>query len=177
MLELSTVARPYAKAAFDFALEQKKLDEWQEMLNFSAVVAQNEQMAGLLDSSLSPQKVADAFVGVCGKELDQYGQNFIRVMAENKRLATLPSVLKAFLELRAEHESIKEVEVVSATKLNKTNEAKIAQAMEKRLNSKVRIVSTIDKSLIAGVIIRYDDVVIDSSSRGQLDRLANELCL
>lgn len=177
MSELITVARPYAKAAFDFALEQGQLDKWQEMLQFTALVAENEEMAQYLSSSLATTQIADMFINVCGEQLDQYGQNFIRIMAENKRLSALPSVLTAFLQLRTERESTKEVEVISATELSKAQETKIATAMEKRLQSNVRIVSSVDKSLIAGVVIRYDDTVIDGSSRGQLNRLATELCL
>ncbi|MEG9488254.1 F0F1 ATP synthase subunit delta [Mannheimia indoligenes] len=177
MSELSTVARPYAKAAFDFALEQGQLDKWQEMLQFSAAVANDEQVADFISSSLASGQISDTFINICGEQLDQYGQNFIRVMADNKRLAVLPAVLNAFLELRAEYESIKDVEVVSADKLTDAQEAKIANAMEKRLGTKVRITSSIDSSLIAGVIIRYDDVVIDGSSRGQLNRLSQELSL
>ena len=109
--------------------------------------------------------------------MDQYGQNFIRVMAENKRLAILPSVLAQFSELRAEHEAVKEVLVVSASELSQAQEKKIAQAMEKRLGKKVRLNSQIDPSVIAGVIIQYDDVVIDGSSRGQLNRLNQALSL
>ena len=104
MSELSTVARPYAKAAFDFALEQGQLDKWQQMLTFSAAVANDEQVAGFLNSSLASGQIADTFINICGEQLDQYGQNFIRVMADNKRLAVLPAVLNAFLELRAEQE-------------------------------------------------------------------------
>lgn len=177
MSELSTVARPYAKAAFDFALEQGQLDKWQEMLQFSALVAQDEQVADFITSSLASGQISDTFINICGEQLDQYGQNFIRVMADNKRLAVLPAVFAAFLELRAEHESIKDVQIVSAEKLTDAQEAKIANAMEKRLGTKVRITSSIDSSLIAGVIIRYDDVVIDGSSRGQLNRLSQELSL
>lgn len=177
MSELTTVARPYAKAAFDFALEQSQLDKWQAMLEFSAVVAEHEEVAEFINSSLSSAKIAEAFIAICADQLDQYGQNFIRIMAENKRLTALPSVLKAFLELRAAHESTKEVEVISATELSKAQKTKIATAMEKRLDCKVRIVSRVDSSLLAGVIIRYDDTVIDGSSRGQLNRLATELCL
>ena len=102
MSEYSTVARPYAKAAFDFALEQGQLDKWQAMLTFSAAVAENEQVADYLSSSLARGQIAEFFCNVCGDQLDQYGQNFIRVMAENKRLAILPSVLAQFSELRAE---------------------------------------------------------------------------
>ncbi|HGO5856861.1 TPA: F0F1 ATP synthase subunit delta [Mannheimia haemolytica] len=177
MSELSTVARPYAKAAFDFALEQGQLEQWQQMLTFSAAVASDEQVASFLNSSLASGQISETFINICGEQLDQYGQNFIRVMADNKRLAVLPAVLNAFLELRAEQESIKDVEVVSADKLTDAQEAKIANAMEKRLGTKVRITSSIDSSLIAGVIIRYDDVVIDGSSRGQLNRLSQELSL
>ncbi len=177
MSELSTVARPYAKAAFDFALEQGQLEQWQQMLTFSAAVANDEQVASFLNSSLASGQISETFIKICGEQLDQYGQNFIRVMADNKRLAVLPAVLNAFLELRAEQESIKDVEVVSADKLTNAQEAKIANAMEKRLGTKVRITSSIDSSLIAGVIIRYDDVVIDGSSRGQLNRLSQELSL
>ncbi|HDL4535850.1 TPA: F0F1 ATP synthase subunit delta [Mannheimia haemolytica] len=177
MSELSTVARPYAKAAFDFALEQGQLEQWQQMLTFSATVANDEQVASFLNSSLASGQISETFIKICGEQLDQYGQNFIRVMADNKRLAVLPAVLNAFLELRAEQESIKDVEVVSADKLTDAQEAKIANAMEKRLGTKVRITSSIDSSLIAGVIIRYDDVVIDGSSRGQLNRLSQELSL
>ncbi|MDP8034126.1 F0F1 ATP synthase subunit delta [Pasteurella atlantica] len=177
MSEISTVARPYAKATFDFALENDQLDKWQEMLQFVTLVIQDEQVTNYLKSASSPQQISEVIIGICENQLDQYGQNFIRIMAENQRLTVLPSVLKAFIQLRSEYESIKDIEVISATKLSKANETKIATAMEKRLNCKVRIVSKVSKELIAGVIIRYDDIVIDSSSRGQLDRLANELCL
>ncbi|WP_301098537.1 F0F1 ATP synthase subunit delta [Otariodibacter sp.] len=177
MSELTTIARPYAKAVFDFALEQSQLDKWQEMLQFSALVAENEEVVAFINSSLSSTQIADIFIAICAEQLDQYGQNFIRIMAENKRLIALPSVLNAFLELRSEHDSTKNVEVVSATKLSKAQTTKIVTAMEKRLNCKVSLVSHVDKSLLAGIIIRYDDTVIDASSRGQLNRLATELCL
>lgn len=177
MSELTTVARPYAKAAFDFALEQGQLDKWQEMLQFAASVSENAEMAGLVTSSLSTNKIADVFISVCGEQLDQFGQNFIRVMADNKRLIALPAVLNNFLALRAEHESVQDVFVSAASELTNAQESKIAAALEKRLNCKVRIVSHVEPSLIAGVVIRYGDTVIDGSSKGQLNRLSHELCL
>lgn len=177
MSELSTVARPYAKAAFDFALEQGQLDKWQEMLQFSALVAENEQVSEYISSSLASGQIADTFCNICGEQLDQYGQNFIRIMAENKRLLVLPAVLSEFLALRAEHEAVKEVSVISAGELSQAQEDKILKAMEKRLGQKVRLTTLIDTSLIAGIIIKYDDVVIDGSSRGQLSRLNQALSL
>lgn len=177
MSELTTVARPYAKAAFDFALEQGQLDKWQGMLQFAALVAENEEVQGFISSSLATSKIADSFIAICAEQLDQHGQNFIRVMAENKRLAALPAVYQGFLDLRAAHESVKEVFVTSATELTAAQEEKIAKAMKAKLNSDVRIIKAIDPSLLAGAVIRYDDTVIDGSSKGQLNRLNQELCL
>ncbi|ALX92595.1 MULTISPECIES: F0F1 ATP synthase subunit delta [Serratia] len=175
MSEFITVARPYAKAAFDFAVENQSVERWQQMLAFTAVVTRNEQMAELLSGAVAPETLSNTFIAVCGDELDEHGQNFIRVMAENGRLLVLPAVLQQFIELRAALESTVEVEVLSSSALNDTQQAKIIAAMEKRLSRKVKLNCKIDKSVLAGVIIRAGDLVIDGSVRGRLERLADVL--
>ena len=180
MSELTTIARPYAKAAFDFAIEQSANDrsaveKWTEMLGFLTALVENADMKEFLNSSLSAQKVADTVISICGEQLDQYGQNLIRLMAENKRLSAIPSVFEEFTHYVEEHQAIAEVNVTSAQPLNATQIEKIAAAMEKRLARKVKVNCNVDNALIAGVIVRTEDFVIDGSSRGQLTRLANEL--
>ncbi|AKD39057.1 F0F1 ATP synthase subunit delta [Pasteurella multocida subsp. multocida OH4807] len=177
MSELTTIARPYAKAAFDFAIEQSTVEKWTEMLQFTSEVIKDDVMKTFLTSSLSANKLADTVISICGDQLDQYGQNLIRLMAENKRLTVLPAVYQEFQHYVEEHQKTAEVQVISAQPLNATQEQKIAAAMEKRLARKVKLNCSLDSSLIAGVIIRTDDFVIDGSSRGQLTRLANELQL
>jgi F-type H+-transporting ATPase subunit delta len=96
-------------------------------------------------------------------------------MAENGRLKVLPDVLEQFVQLRAASEAIAEVEVTSATALSEEQLSKISAAMEKRLSRKVKLNCKIDKSVMAGVIIRAGDMVIDGSVRGRLERLADVL--
>ncbi|EOW7225167.1 F0F1 ATP synthase subunit delta [Cronobacter sakazakii] len=175
MSEFVTVARPYAKAAFDFAVEHQSLDRWQDMLAFAAEVAKNEQMAELLSGALAPETLAESFIAICGDQLDANGQNLIRVMTENGRLKVLPDVLEQFIQLRAALEATVEVEVTSASALSDEQLAKISAAMEKRLSRKVKLNCKIDKSVMAGVIIRSGDTVIDGSVRGRLERLADVL--
>ncbi|HHK9280606.1 TPA: F0F1 ATP synthase subunit delta [Escherichia coli] len=170
MSEFITVARPYAKAAFDFAVEHQSVERWQDMLAFAAEVTKNEQMAELLSGAL-----AESFIAVCGEQLDENGQNLIRVMAENGRLNALPDVLEQFIHLRAVSEATAEVDVISAAALSEQQLAKISAAMEKRLSRKVKLNCKIDKSVMAGVIIRAGDMVIDGSVRGRLERLADVL--
>lgn len=177
MSELTTIARPYAKAAFDFAIEQSAVEKWENMLHFSSEVIKDEGVQAFLQSALSSHKLADTVIAICGEQLDQYGQNLIRLMAENKRLDVLPAVYQAFQHHVEEYQKIAEVQVISAQPLSATQSEKIAAAMEKRLARKVKLNCSLDSSLIAGAIIRTDDFVIDGSSRGQLTRLANELQL
>ncbi|MBF9464222.1 F0F1 ATP synthase subunit delta [Escherichia coli] len=176
MSEFITVARPYAKAAFDFAVEHQSVERWQDMLAFAAEVTKNEQMAELLSGALAPETLAESFIAVCGEQLDENGQNLIRVMAENGRLNALPDVLEQFIHLRAVREATAEVvDVISAAALSEQQLAKISAAMEKRLSRKVKLNCKIDKSVMAGVIIRAGDMVIDGSVRGRLERLADVL--
>ncbi|AWK40058.1 F0F1 ATP synthase subunit delta [Photorhabdus laumondii subsp. laumondii] len=175
MSEFATVARPYAKAAFDFAVEKQSLEQWQNMLAFTAEVTRNEQVGELLSGSLASETLANTFIAICGEQVDEHAQNFIRVMAENGRLLALPEVLQQFIQLRASLESTVDVEVISATELREQQLAKISVAMEKRLSRKVKLNCKIDKSVIAGVVVRAGDLVIDGSIRGRLDRLTDVL--
>ncbi|MCE1736485.1 F0F1 ATP synthase subunit delta, partial [Enterobacter hormaechei] len=145
------------------------------MLAFIAEVTRNEQVGELLSGSLAPETLAKTFITLCGEQVDEHAQNFIRVMAENGRLLVLPEVFQQFIQLRASLESTIDVEVISASELNEQQQAKISAAMEKRLSRKVKLNCKIDKSVIAGVVIRAGDMVIDGSIRGRLDRLTDDL--
>ncbi|QLK87515.1 F0F1 ATP synthase subunit delta [Arsenophonus endosymbiont of Aphis craccivora] len=175
MSEITTVARPYAKAAFDFAVENQLVDKWQNMLSFIAEATSNQQIGELLSGSIAPETLAKTFITICGDEIDEHVRHLIRIMAENGRLSTLPEVLKQFIQLRAFLESTVDIEVISATELNEKQQFKISAAMEKRLSRKVKLNCKIDKSVIAGVIIRAGDLVIDGSVRGRIERLTDVL--
>ena len=160
MSDLITVARPYAKAAFDFAVEHQSIDRWQSMLAFAAEVARNEQIADLLSGALAPEALSASFIAVCGDQLDENAQNLIKVMAENGRLTALPAVLAQYIQLRDAYEATAEVDVISASTLSDSQLTKISAAMEKRLSRKVKLNCKIDKSVMAGVVIRAGDLVI-----------------
>lgn len=174
-MEMKTIARPYAKAAFDFAVEKKAVDSWLTMLDFAAQVTKDQQIEDLINSNLNAEKMADVFLAVCGEQLDEQGQNLIKVMAVNGRLSVLPAVVQEFVSLKADLDRVVEADVVSAAKLTKQQMAKIQAALEKRLDRKVKLNCSVDKKLMAGIIITAGDLVIDGSVRGRLSRLAETL--
>ena len=65
MSELTTIARPYAKAAFDFAVEKGNTETWAEMLFFAAQVAQNESVAQLLKGGRAGTEMTEMFLTIC----------------------------------------------------------------------------------------------------------------
>jgi F-type H+-transporting ATPase subunit delta len=175
MSELTTVARPYAKAAFDFAVEKQTVAQWQEMLVFAGAVAQDASIKEILKGAYSASKLAEIFIGVCGEQIDDNGQNLIRVLAENKRLSALPDVATLFNQYKAEFDKEIEVDVTSAIKLSKTQQTSISAALEKRLSRKVNLICNVDKTIVAGLIIKAGDTVIDGSIQTKLNRLADAL--
>ncbi|WP_298718607.1 F0F1 ATP synthase subunit delta [uncultured Oceanisphaera sp.] len=174
-MEMKTIARPYAKAAFDFAVEKKAVDNWLSMLGFAAEVVQNKEMDEVINSNLNAEKMADVFLAVCGEQLDEQGQNLVKAMAANGRLSVLPAVVLEFAAMKAELDREVEADVVSAAKLTKQQMAKIQASLETRLERKVKLNCSVDKKLMAGIIIKAGDLVIDGSVRGRLSRLAETL--
>ena len=175
MSELTTVARPYAKAAFDFAVESEAVSSWNDMLIFAAEVAKNNDIVSFLAGSHSPEVTSDLFIKVCGEQLNENGQNFVKVLAENGRLVALPAVAEMFAELKAQYENEIEVEITSATAMTAEQETALSAALEKRLARKIKLNCNVDDSVVGGLLITAGDTVIDATIRGKLDRLSHVL--
>lgn len=175
MSQLTTAARPYALAAFDFAVDKSVIDEWQAMLVFAAQVATNEHMHEFLTGALAASKVTTMFNDICGEQLDVNGQNFIKILAENNRLVLLPEISNMFNELKTEREKQINVDVTSAAKLGKAQLKTLSDALEKRFDRKVHLNCSVDPSIVAGLIIKAGDTVIDGSVNSQLNRLNDAL--
>lgn len=172
MSELTTAARPYARAAFDIATTHGEQHQWTDMLGLMAALAYDPTMIALLDSpGLSQSQAAEMFISVCQDQIDQRGKNFIKLLAENGRIKFLPEIASLYEHYRAEAEGSIDAEVISASEVTEAQLTKIAASLKQRLGKEVRLTSKIDESLIGGAIIRAGDMVIDGSVRGRLDKL------
>jgi len=175
MSELTTIARPYAKAAFDFAVEANAIESWLEQLTFAAEVSQDDTIQTYLSGGVSVEQAITLFLNVCGEQVDSKGQNYLKLLAENHRLLALPQVLEQFCELKAEYEKTVHVDVTSAVELVSAQTKTLSTALEKRLARKVKLNCKVDKNIISGLIIQAGDMVIDGSVQGKLNRLSQSL--
>lgn len=182
MAETTTIARPYARAAFEQA-EAKRggLKRWSDMLGTAAVVAADPAMQRLLaNPRLSPQQKADLVIDLCNEIPESAHptrecQNFIRLLAENRRLALLPEIYALYERLRTEAEKTIQAEVISAFDLSEEQRARIAESLKAKLKREIELEVKVDEALLGGAIIRAGDLVIDGSARGRLAKLGSAL--
>jgi len=170
------LARPYARAVFQLAQESSALAEWSQTLELLALIAGDERVARFLRAPrVSAQKRVELVRSIAGDKLDETGDNFVRLLADNGRLPLLPEIHRQYETLRAEAEGRVDALVISADKLTKKQEEDIGKALKKRLQREIRLESRVDESLLGGALIRAGDLVIDGSLKGRLQRLGSRL--
>lgn len=177
MADQSTLARPYAKAAFEYASEHKAVAVWHELLDTLAQAAAHPDMQPLLGNNpnVTPAMLAELFVTLGGQKLDQAQHNFVHLLAINRRLALLPEIAAGFAALRALAEKRVTVELRTASAVSDALQTRIRQALEQRLHATVELQTVLDEKVIGGALLRAGDLVIDNSVRGKLERLAANL--
>ena len=175
MSNSKTVARPYAKAAFEYASEHQTVKSWQKMLSLVASLISHQEIKTILTSNNHADLVTNLFFTICGDHLDNAGKNFIRLMATNKRLLLLPDVLELFEQYVVEQDSIVEIEAITATKLTKDQKQKIVAGIQKQFSRKIKLIAKMEKSMLSGLIIRVNGMVIDNSIKRRLERLTDVL--
>ncbi|MEJ2042730.1 MAG: F0F1 ATP synthase subunit delta [Reinekea sp.] len=173
MAELSTLARPYAKAAFSTAVSSDALAPWSQSLATLAVISQTDAVAELIVSpTVTALEKVKIIAEIAGNECNEGASNLLTVLAENRRFALLPEISAQFDLLKAEHEKSAEVMVTSAYELSDAQLKTFSKKMSAKLERDVTLTVNVDSSLIGGVIIQTGDMVIDDSVKGKLSKLA-----
>jgi F-type H+-transporting ATPase subunit delta len=176
MADKSTIARPYARAAFEEAKGDKRLAQWSEALRTGAAVIKDPRVHHLLGNPhVTPKQLAQLLSEIAGDSLDEDGKNFVSTLAENRRLGYLPEISKLFDQLKDAAEGVVDVTVTSAAPLDEQQQRVLAEALRKRLKRDVRLHTETDAALIGGAVLRAGDLVIDGSLRTRLEQIAYEL--
>ncbi len=176
MAELITLARPYARAAFEVAVADGQLQQWSAALTTAAAVATQEKIRTLLTSpALTAAEKSAAVIQVLGEIFNQKFAHFLAVLAENKRLSMLPEIRDLFQALKAEHEKSLDVLITTAYPVNDALLDKLSRALADKLGRRVKLASEVDRSLLGGALIRAGDTVIDGSVKGRLTKLADAM--
>ena len=172
MSEFTTAARPYAKAAFEVAQAESKQSDWSDAIQLLDAVVCNEDFASVIDSpDMGATAKGDILIDICADKLSDTQKNFVKVLAENGRLALMPEIAVLFEALKAEAESTVEATATSAFPLSDAQVKSMTEALKKKLGCDVSLTTEVDESLIGGVVIRAGDLVIDGSTQAKIASL------
>jgi F-type H+-transporting ATPase subunit delta len=176
MAEATTVARPYAEAAFAIAREQGALETWAPMLSLAASIVRDPQVAAALDNPrLGAPEKESLLLSIAGDNLTPDGRNFVRVLVEADRVALLPEIAELFEGLKDDAEGAAKADIESAFALTDEQLAELTRALEKRFGKRIEAAVRINPQLIGGARVTVGDTVIDASVQGKLAAMATQL--
>lgn len=176
MQERLTIARPYARAAFEQAREAGELERWSAALALLAAVVGHEDMRRLIgDPRVRKATLERLLLDIGGERFDGAIERFVRLLTRAGRLPLAPEIARLFEESRAEAQALLDVELTSAFELSAEQEQKIVEAIKRHLRREVRVASRVDPEIIGGAVVRIGDRVIDGSVKGRLRELATAL--
>jgi F-type H+-transporting ATPase subunit delta len=172
MANLSSIARPYARAAFEYAHDKHALPEWKACLSSAAFAIALPSVSALLDHpECSSMKLYQMLEDVLSSQLNTDIKNFLLLLAQNKRLNLLPEISSLFNDYEAQLQKITNVRVITAAETDEHFKQALTAALTKRIQREVILHCETDASLLGGAIIHIADGVIDGSIRGKLNRL------
>ena len=179
-MELVSIAKPYANAVFEIAQQDKSHDDWKAVLEASAALVADDQMQSYLDSPSTSKDdkskaIQSLVTSIVGRALNTKENEFLSLVLDNDRAAALPSILSLFDDRSNSFDDAKAFTVISAYKLTATEEKNIVKDLAEKYNASVSIETSIDETLVGGLIIKLGDKVIDLSIKARTDEL--NLCL
>lgn len=176
MSALTTLARPYAKAAFQLARGGSGLAQWDDMLQLGAAIVADERVAAMIESpDVNAKQARDLVADAGGEHFDKGFGDFLTVLADNGRLILLGEIAGIYSKLRQEAERRLKVRVVSAVALEDDQEERLRKALSKRFDADIELNNEIDQGVIGGAVIYAGDQVIDGSLLGRLKKLEQSL--
>ena len=176
MAELLTLARPYAKAAFAYAAEQSATDAWSTALQLLSAAVQDEAFSAYLNRpELTPAQQVAYFAQVLAEQNSPAVSNFLTLLADNDRLVLLPEIAAEYELLKSQNNNVLDVTIESAFPLSAEQQQLLTEALKKRFNRDVNVEVVENKALIAGVVIRAGDQVIDDSALNKLEKMRTRL--
>ena len=173
MSDFTTAARPYARAVYQQAQETSSVESWGDALALFSAVSSDALMKAIIDNpQLSREKKGELLISVVADKINEQQKNLVKLMAENDRLKALPDVAQQFDVYRADAEGKIDAEAISAFALSAEQEKTIIETLKNKLGREVSLTTTVDESLIGGVVIKAGDTIIDGSMKAQLESLA-----
>lgn len=174
----ASIAARYATAIFEIAQENKNLDSLETSINdLATALDESADLRSLIQSPLVSRSDQEGAIAAIAKKMDlnEVLAKSLSLMAQKRRLFVVPQLISALREQIAQERGEVAAEVISAKALTKAQSEKLASTLKERVGKTVTINSTVDESLIGGLIVKVGSKMIDTSIRSKLNSLQNAM--
>jgi len=176
MAERTTIARPYADAAFEVARDKNDLAGFGRELALAQAIAADPRMAEALASpNLDAAAKASLFLSIAGERFGSEMRNFVRILVEGDRVGVLPEIRALYEARKDEAEGVAKATIETAMPIPPAQLAELTAALERRFGRKIEVTVADNPALVGGARITVGDTVIDGSVRGKLAAMAQAL--
>ena len=176
MIELSPLARPYAKAIFTAALDDGKHESVAKDLALLSAVSQTKEVASLIqDPQLSKEKIANTIIGLADGEVGDLSNKMLELLADNKRLNLIEAINASYQKLLEEYNKTSSILVNVADQPSDDNKKIITEKLLAEHGEGSNIEFSKDPSIMGGLSIKIGDETLDLSIRGKVKKLVNQL--
>ena len=176
MIELTPLARPYAKAVFASALDTDSIDEIKKELKTMALVSSTTEVKSLIeDPTLSNNEILNSLKTLLDGSISKTSQSLLNVLAENNRFNLLEAIFEIYKEIVAKHKEQKSVEVFVATEPSNDTEETIKTRLVSTYGEGTNVEFKIDPHIMGGLSIKVGDETLDLSVKGKVKKLINQL--
>ena len=176
MIELTPLARPYAKAVFASALDTESIDEIKEELKTMALVSSTTEVKNLIeDPTLSNNEILNSLKTLLEGSISKTSQSLLNVLAENNRFNLLEAIFEIYKEIVAKHKEQKSVEVFVATEPSSDTKETIKTRLVSTHGEGTNVEFKIDPHIMGGLSIKVGDETLDLSVKGKVKKLINQL--
>lgn len=173
---ISKISENYAKALFETAVKNNDVDIIaKQMSEVLAMISQSNDLNIVLsNTSISSAKKNEIMETLLNNKIKKELLNFIKILIDKNRINNLDEIYNCYINISDKLENKKNVEIISPVELNFENKSNILFKLEHKLKSEIKPIWTIDKDLIAGLVFKFDDYVIDTSVRTKLKNLSKK---
>jgi len=176
MLAETTLARPYARAAFSLADQAGTVESWSAALATASEAVQTDAMQRVIGHpKVDEKRLLELFDDVLGESPDRAFRSFLTVLMHYRRLPLLAEIAAQFETLRRASEHRLKVNVTSAVEMDSDQIDKLAARLREKFGTDIEMETGVDADLIGGLVVRAGDKVIDASVRGRLEQLGRHL--
>ena len=176
MQDLVPLARPYAKAIFDAAVDSGSTSETQAGLKSLAAGFKEKAITDLISSpTLSRSEILKKLTSIFDGEVNELVNNLLGALAENDRLEICPEISNLYESLLAEHNQQLDIDVSIPVDLGDESKEGLKQSILKKYGETSNINFLVDPAIMGGITIKIDDEILDLSIKGRVQKLVNEL--